>query len=201
MHGGFQAMAISNHAPPALMVPVRSETDHLTVEIEQIWIAAYVDPTQIKKARADIEGMDFGTFAPTCVETIRSARGERRVEHPILGPYLLIALQPHQMMNWTVLHGVGGVLRVLAVDGRPLEINGHEVSRLMYTHMTGALNFTTYRSGWKSVTKNGSPVKVSTKPKRSAQEVRQARKAKNKLKNLRKIRRELDRALAVSRGW
>lgn len=159
-------------------------------EDEPDWIAAYLETGMARKAQYGIEKLGFGTFLPVWVETIdRGPRGQRFAVHSLLGPYILIALQPDQADEWSAINDVKGVGGVLATSGKPLQVSGREVSRLMIDHATGQYNRVTYRR-----TKN------TGKAKRQRPN-REQRKQAAKIKKLRKLRKRLDRALAAQKGF
>lgn len=166
---------------------------------EPVWTAARLFPGLERKAQMGVEDLGFGTSLPTMVETVHSAQGVRKLERPMLGPYMLIALQPWQFTEWSRINAVEGVARYLVVDGRPLTVSSREAARLMLAHVNRECDFSTYRPGWRDVSPDGRPRKVSVKPKIPRGVRRAQLRAKRRLKEFRTMRRRLDRMLAESR--
>lgn len=165
------------------------------VDAEPIWTAAYLFPGRERRAQKGIEDLGYGTFLPTYVERQLGARGERFVEKPLLGPYLLISINPRSdngYCEWSKINAIDGVGRVLAIDGRPIRVSDREVAALFMAHALGEFNRTLVKPGHRSPPR-------PRKPRRSAQQVRAARRARVRLKKWRALRRLLDRALEQSR--
>lgn len=109
------------------------------------WVCCYTHVGCERKAQEGIEALDRGTLLPTFAMTSYSAGLKSSSERPVLNRYVLIALYGREDHAWSQIAHVEGVHRVICTydaDGSlaPSRVSEKEVQRLMWTHMTGALN-------------------------------------------------------------
>jgi transcription antitermination factor NusG len=115
------------------------------------WTAAYTSVNAEIKARDGIEALDRGTFIPTFAKVYYKDGRKKAFERPILNRYILVALRGRDDAAWSQIAHVEGVTRLIGNydDGGqliPSPVAPKEIERLMWAHMTGALNNIQHRA-------------------------------------------------------
>ncbi len=108
--------------------------------MSSIWAAAYTAPGCERRAQSGIEEAGFGTFLPTFVRSKRRRGLWVTGEEPLLTRYVLVHIPPERQHSWSEVNLVDGVVRLLEVEGQPLQIPEDEVSGLMMGHVSGRWN-------------------------------------------------------------
>lgn len=115
------------------------------------WTAAYTNPNAEHKARDAIEALDRGTCLPTFAKVYYTGGRKKAFERPVMNRYILVALHGRDDDAWSQVAHADGVHKVICAfdaDGYPVpsRVAEKEVERLMWVHMTGALNSVQHRA-------------------------------------------------------
>jgi len=79
------------------------------------WFVAQLKPGGFTLAKRNLERQGFETFMPMRERTVRHARQNKRVQHPIFGGYLFVRFNP-DTTPWRAINGTQGVSRLITIS-------------------------------------------------------------------------------------
>lgn len=103
------------------------------------WYAAYADHRGVTRAVAGLTERGFTTYVPKEVRWRRHRTGKDRIEHPLLGRYILVDTTEDQLWAIASTQGVAGFI---GTSGVPRIIPTLDVTRLQHDEASGLFDRT-----------------------------------------------------------